>query len=155
MRKLIFAAMVAGIASMPALAQDTTAKAMGQSSHGIIFGLISQNALGFSLGYNWRDLIVKTADPIGINKGCIVEYNGKSLFARPYLSFFAGSVGPTFGVSAPIGTDMQKFVLKLAPEAGLSVGGLLTFYYAMNFSVLQSFAMGHEFGLRLYVIHFG
>ncbi|MEK6794895.1 MAG: hypothetical protein AABZ39_08970 [Spirochaetota bacterium] len=148
-------AVVSALSSPALYSQDSTAQAMGKSSHGLIFGLISQNALGFSLGYNWRDLLVKSADPIGINRGVIVEYSGKGLYGRPYLSFFAGSVGPTFGISTPIGTDMQKFILRLAPEAGLSIGGLLTFYYAMNFNVLQSFTLGHEFGLRLYVIHFG
>ena len=128
---------------------------MGKSSHGVIFGFGTQNSLCISAGYNWRDILIPSSEPIGMNKGIITEYSMKGLYVRPYISIFAGSVGPMFGASASVGTDMSQFVLRISPEAGFSIGGFMTFYYAINFAVLQNFTFGHEFGIRMYIIQFG
>ncbi|MBI4976888.1 MAG: hypothetical protein HZC28_05365 [Spirochaetes bacterium] len=129
-------------------------KITATSSHGIILEAV--NPLKLGIGYNFYDSILLSGNiPSGWGRGVMVSWaSGKesAFLAKPYAYFFVGQAAPFVGGSVAFGSDFgTRNFIRLTPEIGFSLAGMLMFYYALNFQVYPAVtAATGEAGIRMY-----
>ncbi|MBI4976891.1 MAG: hypothetical protein HZC28_05380 [Spirochaetes bacterium] len=151
---ILFSGVVLSFGAAPTFNATAGQTIRATSSHGIILEIA--NPLKLGVGYNFYDsMLMSGGHPFGLGRGVILSYAGgkdNAFLAKPFAYFFAGKAAPYIGGSVVFGSDLgTRNFIRIAPEIGFSLTGLMMFYYSLQFPVYPAVtAMTGEIGLKMY-----